>query len=148
MNNELYVARYEKIYRKLSDGILFDIRKINWNPPCETLEKFREEIYCSIIKKYKELKKTREFKTTGRILYAKSCSRNIDLAFVCQVISTENEIVATNNIGWGLSGLLDEQKINPEPFNFKLLIVGYRGLNEDRGDDGEPMPILDKVVNF
>lgn len=146
MNHELFVARREKSYRKLSDRVLFDIRKFNWNPSYETLEKFCEDTYYSIVEKYEELEETQEFIFTGEILYAIDRSKCTDLVFVVGEGATTSESAATHSLGWGLKELLEKQKINPKPFDFKLLIVGCEGSGE--GDDGDPMPVLDEVINF
>lgn len=148
MENELWIARYENMYRETADKVLFDIQKRNWNPDYRILELFCKETYKKIVNMYSKFEKTREYVFTGDALSARNCRSGQSLAFCIGQGFTRSEISATHSIGWELQRLLDAQKTNPEPFDFKLLIVGYR---RDEGDNGgqpspTPLPVSKEIM--
>ncbi len=126
MEQQRNISDYEKEYREFSDAILFDIQKTNWNPSHSDLESFCKETYSEIVEKHKELEQTQEYVMTSEILNVEGCQSNGGVAFTVGSGFTRSESSSTHAIHWALKKLLDEQKINPEPFDFKLLIVGYK----------------------
>ena len=144
MENELWIAKYEKAYKESADKVLFEIQKRNWNPDYQTLESFCRYTYSEIINIYSELEKTQEYVFTGEVLSARDCNNDNSLAFCVGEGFTRSEIAATHTIGWELQRLMDRQKTNSNPFDLKLLIVGYRG--GGRSNRGQPLPILEEGI--
>jgi hypothetical protein len=125
---DLWLAWYEKVFRYSAHKVLLDTQKIGWTPGYQDLEAFCKETYREIVDMYTELEETQEYPFTQELLTAVGCRSNKDLAFCVGEGFTRSESSATHGIGWGLQGLLDSQKANPEPFDLKLLIVGYETL--------------------
>ena len=141
MEDKLWINKYEKVYRESADRVLFEIQRTNWNPNYQKLKSFCKYVYTEIVNIYSGLEKTREYVFSGQVLSAINCN-NKSLAFCVGEGFTRSEISATHTIGWELQRLMDGQRINPEPFDLKLLVVGYKRGGNDNNSIGQPLPIL------
>ncbi|KKQ84164.1 MAG: hypothetical protein UT08_C0022G0001 [Candidatus Woesebacteria bacterium GW2011_GWB1_38_8] len=129
---ESWIREYEEFYRKTADKILFDISYSRWNPSQKFLDGFCRILFSRLYRKYKELEMTQEYEFTGEILLAEIEDRV--LAFTVGGGATTSESSCTHAIGWELGRLLDAHKLSQEPFNFRLLVVGYKN------DGKQPSP--------
>lgn len=145
MGDREQIEYYLERFRAESDGILFDIEKKGWVPGYEELDKFCRELYKDIVDKYMELERTQEYVMTGEVLYAIDTSGET-LAFSIGGGLTACEITATNAIGWELDRLLRKQKTDPQTFDFRLLVAGYKEIIGGSGNRQlvieEPLRVL------
>ncbi len=80
---------------------------------------------------------------TAQILYAIGKNSNEGLAFLDGAGFTTEEIISTHMLGWELDRLFKSYREKPQPFDFRLFIVGFKG----KGDDGgEPLPVLEAAA--
>jgi len=123
---ESWIREYEESYRRTAHKILFDISYQGWNPSPDFLDGFYKILYFRLYRKYKELEITQEYGFTGEILLAKNCLGGRVLAFTVGGGFTTSESSCTHALGWELQRLSGTHRTSPEPFNFKLLVVGYK----------------------
>lgn len=130
MENRLFAEQYFIEYRNKADAIFFDIAKEDWNPSFQELDGFCRQLYSDVVDKYKKLERTQEYAMTGEVLVATGSSRQ-SLAFLVGGGLTENEICATHAISWELQRLLNSQKTESGPIDFRFLAVGYKEKSTD-----------------
>ncbi len=128
--------------RKSSGVPLFDIVHFNWNPNFDFLERYVHNLYERLVSTYKQFEMTQEYLTTRHVLIATGTNSEEDLDFAIGGGSTTREAACTHGMGWALSGILDKIKDNPEPFSFRLFIVGYNLTY----DGGEPSRLFGKCA--
>ncbi len=128
---------------KKSYGVpLFDIAHLNWNPNFDFLERYAHNLYNQLVFTYKKFEMTQEYLMTHHVLIATGGISEEDLGFAMGGGSTVREAVCTQGMGWALEGILNKIKDYPEPFDFRLFIVGYNEIY----DCGKPSELLEKCA--
>ncbi|MGV8142584.1 MAG: hypothetical protein ACP5NS_03020 [Candidatus Pacearchaeota archaeon] len=120
---------------KKSSGVpLFDIAHLDWSPSPVLLERYTRTIYDRLVVEYLKLELSQQYQMTSHVLIATGINSERDLAFCAGGGYTKCEAVCTHGMGWALKGLADKISLSPEPFNFRMFVVGYSG----RNDGGKP----------
>ena len=126
-----------------SGGIpLFDIAHLDWNPSLPVLQAYASRVYTRLVECYKKLEISQEYPMTSHVLIAIGCHTGRDLAFSAGGGFTTCEAACTHGRGWELERLVKKIREHSEPFNFRLLTVGYTDTEDD-----QPYRLLDDVLD-
>lgn len=131
MEKSDFVNQHILEFKRAADTIIYDIEKINWNPNHSVLDIFLKSLYLNIIDFYKEVEITQKYIYTNEVLFAYDSLNKNSLGYTIGGGFTTSELSSTHAIGFEIKRILDNYKILQKPFEFRLLIVGYKGENKN-----------------